>query len=58
MPLDDRVPGALDDWIERLRRWSFGRSRVDALVAGSGVAGGIEAAASAVGVGFNLTNSL
>jgi hypothetical protein len=42
----------------RPRRWSSGHSRVVALAAGSGVAGGIEGVASAVGAGFDLTNTV
>jgi hypothetical protein len=58
MPLDDRAPGALDDWMIRLRRWSCGRFRAAALGAASTAAGGIEAAASAVGAGCDLTNTI
>ena len=53
MPLDNRVPGALDDWIGTLRSWQR-PLRAAALVAASGGAGGIEAAASAGGVGYDL----
>jgi hypothetical protein len=53
MPLDDRVPAALDGWIENTQRGLSARLRVAALGARCGAAGGIEAAASAAGVGYN-----
>ena len=57
MPLDDHAPGALDDWIMKaqavvVRPVPRRRPRR------RGVAGGIEAAASAVGAGCDLTNTL
>ena len=54
---DDRVPGALEDWIMKAEAVVVRVSRA-ALAAASGVAGGIEAAASAVGAGFDLTNTV
>ena len=57
MPRDDRAPGASTTGSRRRRRWWFGRSRVAALAAGSGVAGGIGAAASAAGAGCDLTHT-
>jgi hypothetical protein len=58
MPLDDGIPGALDDWIEKTQAVSSLRVRVAGLGAASGVAGGIEAAGSAVGAGCDLTHCI
>ena len=57
MPLDDRVPGALDDWIEKAQAvvvTSAPVAAIAAIGAASGVAGGVEAAASAAGAGCSL----
>ena len=54
MPLDDRVPGALDESIENTQAWVGAPLRAAALVDASGDAGGIEDDATAAGVGCDL----
>jgi hypothetical protein len=57
MPVDDRAPGALDDWIMKAQTVVVRPARVAALAAESDLAGRTVAAASAVGVGRSSTNT-